>query len=235
VQGGAGGAFWQSPQQPGSADARRASWRRRGHPQVELARGRGAGGGYRGAGGGYGGGGYGGGGYGDRYGGGGGGGYGGGGYGDRYGGGGGYGGGRYGGGGYGGGGYGGGYGGGPRFGGGGGGAARRTKYRVVVKGLPEGCSWQDLKDFMRAAGEVTFSQVGGGRGEGEAGGCARRVLALTPVPPRPPLLPPGDARGQWLHRAGGLRLPRRHGGRCARRRGHERREGVGGRRARPCC
>lgn len=50
----------------------------------------------------------------------------------------------------GGGGYGGGY---------GGGISRRSKYRVMVTGLPKQCSWQDLKDFMRKAGDVTFSNV----------------------------------------------------------------------------
>ena len=47
-------------------------------------------------------------------------------------------------------GYGGGY---------GGGISRRTDYRVCVTGLPKTCSWQDLKDFMRKAGDVTFTQV----------------------------------------------------------------------------
>lgn len=39
------------------------------------------------------------------------------------------------------------------------GPSRRTDYRVIVTNLPGSCSWQDLKDHMRRAGEVTFSQV----------------------------------------------------------------------------
>ncbi|KAL3604508.1 hypothetical protein D5086_005367 [Populus alba] len=40
-----------------------------------------------------------------------------------------------------------------------GGASRRSEYRVVVTGLPSSASWQDLKDHMRRAGDVCFSQV----------------------------------------------------------------------------
>jgi len=39
------------------------------------------------------------------------------------------------------------------------GSPLRSKYRVVVKGLPSTASWQDLKDHMRKAGEVTFTDV----------------------------------------------------------------------------
>lgn len=39
------------------------------------------------------------------------------------------------------------------------GMSRRTEYRVIVTGLPNSCSWQDLKDHMRKAGDVTFAQV----------------------------------------------------------------------------
>ncbi|KAI3783172.1 hypothetical protein L2E82_13236 [Cichorium intybus] len=54
-----------------------------------------------------------------------------------------------------------------RGGGGGrsGGVSRRSDYRVLVTGLPSSASWQDLKDHMRRAGDVCFSQVfreGGG-------------------------------------------------------------------------
>ena len=87
---------------------------------------------------------------------------------------GGFGGGGGGGGGYGGGGggYGGGGGGGPPggrgYGGGfGGGVSRRTGYRVMVTHLPKSASWQDLKDHMRRAGDVTFAQVN----------CGLRALA----------------------------------------------------------
>ncbi|KAL7601681.1 hypothetical protein Lser_V15G25727 [Lactuca serriola] len=40
-----------------------------------------------------------------------------------------------------------------------GGVSRRTDYRVYVTGLPSSASWQDLKDHMRRAGDVCFSQV----------------------------------------------------------------------------
>ncbi|XP_024964921.1 serine/arginine-rich-splicing factor SR34-like isoform X2 [Cynara cardunculus var. scolymus] len=49
--------------------------------------------------------------------------------------------------------------------GGHGGVSRRSDYRVLVTGLPSSASWQDLKDHMRRAGDVCFSQVfkeGGG-------------------------------------------------------------------------
>ncbi|XP_042390730.1 serine/arginine-rich splicing factor SR30-like isoform X2 [Zingiber officinale] len=40
-----------------------------------------------------------------------------------------------------------------------GGVSRRTEYRVMVTGLPSSASWQDLKDHMRRAGDVCFSEV----------------------------------------------------------------------------
>lgn len=39
------------------------------------------------------------------------------------------------------------------------GAARRSDYRVIVRGLPSSASWQDLKDHMRKAGDVCFAEV----------------------------------------------------------------------------
>ncbi|KAF4364463.1 hypothetical protein F8388_007040 [Cannabis sativa] len=42
---------------------------------------------------------------------------------------------------------------------GGRGVSRRSEYRVMVSGLPSSASWQDLKDHMRRAGDVCFSQV----------------------------------------------------------------------------
>lgn len=39
------------------------------------------------------------------------------------------------------------------------GASRRSDYRVMVTGLPSSASWQDLKDHMRRAGDVCFSDV----------------------------------------------------------------------------
>ncbi|BAF22522.1 serine/arginine-rich-splicing factor SR34 isoform X2 [Oryza sativa Japonica Group] len=46
-----------------------------------------------------------------------------------------------------------------------GGVSRHTEYRVLVTGLPSSASWQDLKDHMRNAGDVCYSEVyreGGG-------------------------------------------------------------------------
>ncbi|KAG6435150.1 hypothetical protein SASPL_100018 [Salvia splendens] len=40
-----------------------------------------------------------------------------------------------------------------------GGVSRRSEYRVLITGLPQSASWQDLKDHMRRAGDVCFSQV----------------------------------------------------------------------------
>ncbi|KAL3538180.1 hypothetical protein ACH5RR_001546 [Cinchona calisaya] len=40
-----------------------------------------------------------------------------------------------------------------------GGVSRRSDYRVLVTGLPPSASWQDLKDHMRRAGDVCFSEV----------------------------------------------------------------------------
>ncbi|XP_068318953.1 serine/arginine-rich splicing factor SR30-like isoform X1 [Pyrus communis] len=44
------------------------------------------------------------------------------------------------------------------------GVSRRSDYRVLVTGLPPSVSWQDLKDHMRRAGDVCFSQVFRDRG-----------------------------------------------------------------------
>uniref|UniRef100_H2YKY1 RRM domain-containing protein n=1 Tax=Ciona savignyi TaxID=51511 RepID=H2YKY1_CIOSA len=37
--------------------------------------------------------------------------------------------------------------------------SKRTDYRVLVEGLPRSGSWQDLKDHMREAGDVCYSDV----------------------------------------------------------------------------
>ncbi|XVF41862.1 hypothetical protein PTKIN_Ptkin01aG0314600 [Pterospermum kingtungense] len=44
------------------------------------------------------------------------------------------------------------------------GPSRRSDFRVLVTGLPSSASWQDLKDHMRKAGDVCFSQVFRDRG-----------------------------------------------------------------------
>lgn len=45
------------------------------------------------------------------------------------------------------------------FSSGGGNVSRRSDYQVLVTGLPSSASWQDLKDHMRKAGDVCFSEV----------------------------------------------------------------------------
>merc|ERR1712048_721463 len=35
----------------------------------------------------------------------------------------------------------------------------RTEHRVIVKNLSSRVSWQDLKDYMRQAGEVTYADA----------------------------------------------------------------------------
>ncbi|KAG5179552.1 hypothetical protein JKP88DRAFT_326715 [Tribonema minus] len=45
------------------------------------------------------------------------------------------------------------------------GGGRQTEWRVIVTGLPPSASWQDLKDHMRKAGDVVYTDVdhrGGG-------------------------------------------------------------------------
>ncbi|GAU11483.1 hypothetical protein TSUD_344720 [Trifolium subterraneum] len=44
------------------------------------------------------------------------------------------------------------------------GVSKHSEYRVLVTGLPSSASWQDLKDHMRRAGDVCFSQVFRDRG-----------------------------------------------------------------------
>ncbi|XP_029990540.1 serine/arginine-rich splicing factor 6-like isoform X1 [Sphaeramia orbicularis] len=39
----------------------------------------------------------------------------------------------------------------------------RTEHRLIVENLSTRCSWQDLKDFMRQAGEVTYADAHKGR------------------------------------------------------------------------
>ncbi|KAL5665321.1 hypothetical protein ACJX0J_025429, partial [Zea mays] len=54
-----------------------------------------------------------------------------------------------------------------------GGVSRRSNFRVMVTGLPSSASWQDLKDHMRRAGDVCFSDV-----YREAGGYRRKLDRL---------------------------------------------------------
>lgn len=49
------------------------------------------------------------------------------------------------------------------------GPPRRSGFRARVTGLPDGASWQDLKDHMREAGDVGFSNIERGSGGNNAG------------------------------------------------------------------
>jgi RNA recognition motif-containing protein len=44
-------------------------------------------------------------------------------------------------------------------------APRSTKFRLLIEGLPSGCNWQDLKDYFRTAGEVTYADVSRSRSD----------------------------------------------------------------------
>lgn len=50
---------------------------------------------------------------------------------------------------------------------GGGGGKGRYDFKVTVSGLPQGASWQDLKDFLRPAGDVVYTNIDGSEGIGE--------------------------------------------------------------------
>ena len=39
------------------------------------------------------------------------------------------------------------------------GAPQRTDYSLLVENLSSRVSWQDLKDYMRQAGEVTYAEA----------------------------------------------------------------------------
>ncbi|ORZ17440.1 hypothetical protein BCR41DRAFT_370251 [Lobosporangium transversale] len=43
------------------------------------------------------------------------------------------------------------------------GPPERTEFRLIVENLAHGVSWQDIKDLMRRAGEVTFADLSKGR------------------------------------------------------------------------
>lgn len=54
------------------------------------------------------------------------------------------------------------------------GAPEKTKWTVEVDNLSSRCSWQDLKDFMRKAGEVTYGDAHGEIGRGRGVVCYER-------------------------------------------------------------
>merc|ERR1712012_1411957 len=61
----------------------------------------------------------------------------------------------------------------------------RTGYRLVVENLSSSTSWQDLKDYMRQAGEVTYTNCHENRtGEGVAefaNGATWSTLLTSPM------------------------------------------------------
>merc|ERR1711937_66623 len=54
------------------------------------------------------------------------------------------------------------------------GAPEKTKWTVEVDNLSSRCSWQDLKDFMRKAGEVTYGDAHGDCGKNRGVVCYER-------------------------------------------------------------
>jgi len=54
------------------------------------------------------------------------------------------------------------------------GAPEKTKWTVEVDNLSSRCSWQDLKDFMRKAGEVTYGDAHGETGKNRGVVCYER-------------------------------------------------------------
>jgi len=59
-------------------------------------------------------------------------------------------------------------------------AKRRGDFRIIVSGIPEGGSWQDLKDFCRAGGcgNVAFADVKNGEGVAEFNSEAEMERAI---------------------------------------------------------
>lgn len=55
---------------------------------------------------------------------------------------------------------------------------RNTDYRCIIEDLPSGCSWQDLKDHFRSAGDVCFADVRKDRGGRDYG-----IVGKHPTPP----------------------------------------------------
>merc|ERR1712029_211496 len=54
------------------------------------------------------------------------------------------------------------------------GAPEKTKWCVELDNLSSRCSWQDLKDFMRKAGEVTYGDAHGDIGRNRGVVCYER-------------------------------------------------------------
>ena len=58
----------------------------------------------------------------------------------------------------------------------------RTDFRVVVENLSSHVSWQDLKDYMRQAGEVTYVDAHNPRrNEGYVKFASERVSFFTTI------------------------------------------------------
>merc|ERR1712003_605695 len=54
------------------------------------------------------------------------------------------------------------------------GAPEKTRWTVEVDNLSSRCSWQDLKDFMRKVGEVTYGDAHGETGKNRGVVCYER-------------------------------------------------------------
>ena len=60
---------------------------------------------------------------------------------------------------------------------------RRTGYKILVENLSSRTSWQDLKDYMRQAGEIMYTNTHEPRsGEGIVEFGSRLVIAMLLVP-----------------------------------------------------
>ena len=55
---------------------------------------------------------------------------------------------------------------------------RKTGYKLVVEGLSSRTSWQDLKDYMRKAGDVMYTNTSNGEGMVEFGSREDMEYAL---------------------------------------------------------
>ena len=66
---------------------------------------------------------------------------------------------------------------------------RRSEYRVIVSNLPPSCSWQDLKDHFRQAGDVIYTDVDRrGGGVVEFASRSDQETSSLPLPVPLPLL-----------------------------------------------
>lgn len=55
---------------------------------------------------------------------------------------------------------------------------RNTDYRAIIEDIPSGCSWQDLKDHFRSAGDVCFADIRRDRNGRDYGVVGKPILLL---------------------------------------------------------